>query len=408
MNENSLNSLKYLRDLPSLKDGSLLNKKNLHTLTLENLVEEESIIKAIIQKFAKYNDEIEEHRKIFFQPSKPENIQQEILKLYASDDPKENLRIAKTLELFFEGQKVSLKTNAPITYGMATALQYIQTELDRPQGIPFPNEFQIFNIDMYPGLLTTIGAYSGVGKSTFLLNIVLDQIKKKKHTVFYTLEMTPGQLWLRIFGQYKRSLSNVQTDSQTIYETILKHRTDDRELTSFLDEFSNYLLVVDAQKWTAKEIIGHYENLVNSSKEPTCVFIDYLQIIAPENNQSEKRQEIITIMDNITTYAKETKSAWILAAQTNRTSHALGNNADHSSFQESARIEQDSALSLILSRIELEEGERQLESEYYISCNISKNRFGRTTKTKFTVDAKTGYILGQAPDDIQSQKGKKK
>lgn len=406
MSENPLNYLKYLRETPSLEEGDPITKKNIYTLTPEQLIQEEAKSKAVIENWSAYKNEIENHRKAVFQPTKPQAIQEEILKLYSKDDPKENLRIVKTLEKFFQGQEVSQKTDAPLTYDSATALQYIQCEMDRPKGIPFPDLMQLGEIVMHTGLITTIGAYSGVGKSTFLLNLVLDLIKKKNHVVFYTLEMTPGQLWLRLFGQYKRSTSQSQTDSQTIFETIKNHKEDDRELSSFVKEYSQYLLVIDSQKWTAQQITGHYENLIRSSKEPTCVFIDYLQIIAPENTHNEKRMEIISVMDELTSYAKQTNSAWILAAQTNRSSHALGTNADHSSFQESARIEQDSALSIILSRLELEEGGRKDENIFYISCNISKNRFGRTTKQNFTIDAKTGLVIGIEIGAIKSKNSK--
>jgi len=121
--------------------------------------------------------------------------------------------------------------------------------------------------------------------------------------------------------------------------------------------------------------------------------IDYLQIIRPEKEsiRNDRRLQVIETIELLTEKAKRTPAAWIIAAQTNRGSHQAAKKSDsapdHSSFQESAAIEQNAGLAMTLHRP---------ENEYNkLKINISKNRFGKLTEAELSIDPVSGAIIGQ-------------
>lgn len=290
----------------------------------------------------------------------------------------------------------------------------LREEGSRDIGFPLPDHWEFYEklgdkkrgqIFMKRGLPTTVGAFSGAGKSTFLLNLLFDAILQKRKSIFFTLEMTESQLSMNLYRIFMRAKHQRSYD---IEEFIHKVKLPDEE--TFIGHFQNlirdHLSLVYCRGKSSSEIIQIFDQFCDSNKiEPDQVFLDYLQIISPEktSEKKERRIQMIETMELLTDKISQTKSAWIISAQTNRSSHKE-ENLDHSSFQESASIEQNSGLAIVLKRERLEDSDKDI-----LTINVSKNRFGACRFEKLYIDRRSQYIERPVPEEEKPEKkGKKK
>jgi DnaB-like helicase C terminal domain len=283
----------------------------------------------------------------------------------------------------------------------SSARRAVLEEANRPEGIPLPERFgeAVRGIFIPRGVPTFIGAYSGIGKTRTLMNLVYDTLVARRISWFFTHEMTPGQLWILLCGIWL----NLKHGKSPRFADVKKAvRDGDETVFDFIDHAEKYIRFVDASGFCASRIVEAYELLwAQTEQDPDTVFIDYLQIVRPEPELrgNERRQQVIETVERITEKAKRTNAAWIIAAQTNRSSHQRrsGETPDHSSFQESAAIEQNAGLTIMLSRT----GETER-----LRINIPKNRFGRTGDGEIVLDLNTGAIRGDGVirtiDDVKA------
>lgn len=302
-------------------------------------------------------------------------------------------------------------------------LEVLLRGADRPAGYLLPAHWNKFygtnertsavnksleKIRIPVGLPTIVGAFSGVGKSRTLINLVYDALENQRPVLVLSLEMTEDQILaslVRIHLSLLDALNHRKSAAPSIgelYRSVREHcdgpeMFDKPEFVKYLERVKKNLTVVDATGFTSSNLIECFESYSQKKGfEPSQVFIDYVQIIKPENQstRNERRVQMIETMEILTQKAKETNSSWIMAAQLNRSSHqnskGKGNAvADHSSFQESAAIEQNAALTMNLAR--------NSEDAQSLLIRISKNRFGPTAEEiSLAVDMSTGAIQGQA------------
>ncbi|MDH5561345.1 MAG: DnaB helicase C-terminal domain-containing protein [Deltaproteobacteria bacterium] len=277
----------------------------------------------------------------------------------------------------------------PAPAKILTPWESVLEEANRPDGISFPDSWNLKGITMRPSLLTILGAYSGIGKSTTMLNIIRHLFVKGKKALVFSHEMTPGQLWARFAGI---DMSMEGRGSHTIYEIFEFAKKQDDYLKSLIEEASKYITVIDSTGWTAGQITAEFENYILENDEPDMVAIDYLQIIRPdmESVPKDKRLQVMSIMEELTGYAKKTSSVWLVVAQTNRDAAKRedGKAPSLTAFQESAAIEQNAGLAITLGRA-VSDGDTLSNT---MNIRIAKNRFGRTGASDVNLDPVTGAI----------------
>lgn len=243
--------------------------------------------------------------------------------------------------------------------------------------IELPRQWGIEGLRAYNGKPITIGAFSGVGKSTFLINLIYYYLSINKKILVFSNEMTKGEYITKLI-QFE---SLVKAGKGLKFFDILKNKNE----FDFLRQRWEKNLIIYDENMSASQIDAHVEILKNDIGIE-MVFIDYLQNIEPENpyklqTQKEAIDQSVRILTNS---ARRNKIPFIQAAQTNRSSKKDGVN-DHSSFEGSGNIEKNSALCMILTPD---------ENPGFLVGNVSKNRFGKTGKIRFRLDETTRYILG--------------
>lgn len=297
--------------------------------------------------------------------------------------------------------KILKRKYAPKRYmsSLHHPLKLMEIERNRPAGFPFPESWGLDGIYIPTGQPMVIGAYTGVGKSTTLLNLAYEAIEKERLSIFFSCEMTPGQLWVRLCGIHLcKKYTNIDEGyiwSKNYREILDLIGNGDQDITEFAEMAKDYLIVTDATGFTVGDITESYDYLTEKrGKEPDQVFIDYLQIVLPEeySSRTDRRIQVMDTMSKLTNKAKVSTSAWIIAAQTNRESHKKDQSqsaSDHSSFQESAAIEQNTSVAIMLGK--KQDKDKQWTDE--MDIRVSKNRFGKIKSSKVKIDPKTGTIL---------------
>ncbi len=296
---------------------------------------------------------------------------------------------------------------------------------DLPDVIKLPRDWTGYDYDeedvnMIYGLPVVIAAGTGVGKTTFMTNLVYQYFKNNKangskyNQWVFTLESKVQRLLIELL--------NIELKDTQLKNTQLKNTQLKSDTINFINTFNNRQEHLEKIKKYG-ETITFYGN-DNMSKDvdidmieksirlaslkgniPDIVYIDYLQKIKndPLLVNSDRRMQIMDTMGRLTQLAKMYNFVIIINSQINRTDRKektqvnsdTGSTVtlppDLTSMSESSSIEHDAGLVLAIGREFSQEG---IDDDiFYIK--IAKNRYGRTGKTYYcNVDKKTKYIIG--------------
>lgn len=196
------------------------------------------------------------------------------------------------------------------------------------------------------GRLITVFARSGVGKTTFSLQLA-SNMALGGHKVFYgSAEMTRNQIFNKIAGSYL-SLSTKAIDE----DSILKEDKD--SISKFMANLINKKIYVSMET--------NFERFVNEIKvykmqnSLDIVFVDYINKYIDFSDKDLMTNRLGKISGVLKTLAMEEDICIVLLAQANRMVDKRSGDIpleriDSSDIQDSARIEQDSDQVLALYR----------------------------------------------------------
>jgi hypothetical protein len=237
---------------------------------------------------------------------------------------------------------------------------------------------KLFNAFPFPdGTLSVIGARTGRGKTTTLINLAAEAMGSedreetkgnKRKVLFITLEMSGRQLYNKLILQrvYAESDPNTRTkilENTTEVKDALKDsakilKSDDKRiLTGFNELFlksvrkekefvlnktdTNELQLIQAWQLSQKAIIS----LISQQEKGTLVLIDYIQRMPLTEKASKERYIQIKELSNALMNATiKSGVVTICGAQFNREAGTDKNGNDtfnETSFRESGDIEQD-------------------------------------------------------------------
>lgn len=212
--------------------------------------------------------------------------------------------------------------------------------------------------------LIILAARPAVGKTAFALNLARNAIRKKIPTVFFSLEMSTGQLTQRL----------ISAESGIWLDTIATGQLDDiqmRQLYSTgIQALSGApLFIDDTAALNIFELRAKCRRLKNKHNIG-LIIIDYLQLMSGMSERGGNReQEISQISRNLKQLAKELNLPIIALSQLSR---AVENRTSEkkmpqlSDLRESGAIEQDADMVMFLYR-----------PEYY---DITANEMGESNK----------------------------
>ncbi len=211
--------------------------------------------------------------------------------------------------------------------------------------------------------LVILAANTGVGKTSFALNICANAAKMSdKAVVVFSLEMSNEQLALRLIS------GEALVDSKKLRTGLL----DDDEWVAIAhasETLANTkIYLADATGITVNEMKAKCRRL---GEEIGLVIIDYLQLVQSGIRADSRTNEVAAISRALKIMAKDLNVPILCLSQLSRESDKQGRRPRLSDLRESGSIEQDADVVMILYREDKETPER-------VKLLVEKNRHGST------------------------------
>lgn len=221
-----------------------------------------------------------------------------------------------------------------------------------------------------PTGFTIIGAETGLGKTTFTLQLA-DTIAKEENVkvLFFSLELSKYELLSKTLSRI--SYLDNELTNHTPNEFISNEVENIDNYFSKYEEIQDNIFLID----NVKDIGGIIGNTIAFCKkyanDKVVVVIDYLQYIKCEGNSDKQN------IDNITRELKNITSKYnVSIIAISSLSRDGGKRNDLTSFKESGSIEYTADYVIILKKKVVEKGLAFDNEDNIITLEFLKHRFG--------------------------------
>lgn len=156
------------------------------------------------------------------------------------------------------------------------------------------------------GNLATVFAFSNVGKTTFALQVALNNIRMKKKVLYFSLEMSSNELRGRLITNL------IGIDYQKLMYKGNKTPEEFEKILSANDDISKGLLVSNEDNLSNIVAKIQYEVLKNNID---LIIIDYIDLITLTNMKKEEYQKNIEVTRTLKRLALKLKKPIMILAQ---------------------------------------------------------------------------------------------
>ena len=172
------------------------------------------------------------------------------------------------------------------------------------------------NLDRFSGGLTRgeitiIGGRPGHGKTTVMINMLANVLEQGHKAIFFSRELPNSELVKKIICLESQQLS---------YGEVRKNIFTEKSLNFF-----NNALGLIRKKYSSDKFLmfDNVRDFAASSGEvkkfkPDIIFDDYIQLIACDSREDQRRLQIEKLVNDYKWLAKETDAVVVLASQLNR------------------------------------------------------------------------------------------
>jgi replicative DNA helicase len=191
----------------------------------------------------------------------------------------------------------------------------------------------------HPSDLVIVAARPGMGKSSFMLSMVLNlAFEEKVPLAIFSLEMSKEQLVMRMLSM----LSGVGL--QNIRKGFISEEDWRKLLNSALELSSRDIYIDDTPTLSTTELRIKSRKL-KKEKNVGIIFVDYLQLLRAPHRRSSRQEEVAEISRNLKALAKEIQVPVVALAQLSRqVEHRSDKRPQLADLRESGQIEQDADL----------------------------------------------------------------
>ena len=196
------------------------------------------------------------------------------------------------------------------------------------------------------GSLTYVGARASMGKTTFVLNLILNQLfsKEPKKILFFSLEMDRKIILTKL----------IATQAGVCYKRLMEGKCSPSELNKFKKASESFrdknIWIEDQGGLTISKIKSRIRRLA-AMKGIDVVYIDYLTLVKSEIQFNNKHLEVDSLSKGLQHLAKELNIPIVCLAQLNRNVEGRTDKRPNlSDFRESGSIEEDADTAMLLYR----------------------------------------------------------
>lgn len=212
------------------------------------------------------------------------------------------------------------------------------------------------------GTTFIVGARPSTGKTTFAINIAINQIKQSKKTLFFSLEMSAKMI-------YERMLA---CKCNIFYDDFCKNRLTDKNVEQVKSEMrdiykANSFICFD-NVYSAEQI-----SLLTLEEKPDLVIVDFMQNITTNERFDSTRTRIDYISALLKRTAKQANCVMMILSQVTRSGKGEPTMSD---LKESGGLEQDGDYIVLLHRPYVNDKNNEELSEKTTQVLLDKNKFG--------------------------------
>ena len=230
--------------------------------------------------------------------------------------------------------------------------EYRQQFSNPDYGKAYPTGYKLLDEVLNGGLregLTVIGALSGLGKTTVLLQIANYIASQGQDVIYFSLEMNKAELTTRTISRLSYQIPKQRGESALYSKSLIQIYAGRREwgektkalmceCLDYYESYSEHLYIVDGiGEITLEKIRKTVEKHKQCTGTAPLVFVDYLQIITPEKDRNSDKANT----DNAVVGLKKISSSYhipvITLSSFNRENY--NNYVTMASFKESGGIE---------------------------------------------------------------------
>ena len=172
------------------------------------------------------------------------------------------------------------------------------------------------NVDKFAGGLTRgeitiIGGRPGHGKTTVMINMLANVLDDGKRAIFFSRELPNSELLKKIICLESQQLSYGMVRKNVFTETDLK--VVNQTISHIKEKYSNdkFLMFDNLKDFSLSS--GEVKKF-----KPDIIFDDYIQLIACNGKEEQRRLQIEKLVNDYKWLAKETNCVVVLASQLNR------------------------------------------------------------------------------------------
>ena len=223
--------------------------------------------------------------------------------------------------------------------------------------------------------LYVFGARPGVGKTVVGLQLAWE-IARHDDVLFFSLEMDKASLLNRVVaGELEITLGKIERSEL--------QPADKGKIQDLIRTVENKLLISDRGGQTVAQIRA-YVHAVMLKRPVKAIFVDYLQLITPNNAKAPKYEQISQISMDLKNMAKEFAIPVVALAQLNRrVDNKPDDKPNASDLRDSGQIEQDADVIVMLSR---KQSDHDIAKDKAIQSGDNADRLSIGHKSLITLD----------------------
>lgn len=223
-----------------------------------------------------------------------------------------------------------------------------------------------------------IGARPGVGKTTFVLNLMKRFMQRNLKVGFFSLEMSAED----VISKYACICAGVDHKKVARGTGLLPEEY--QAIVQAYKSVGDSIIIDDQPNLALSQLTARAKRMVLSS-DVKVIFIDYLSEVKGEGRFINKQEEMQHVSKGLRAIAKNLNIPVICIAQLNRESEKANRLPIKSDLRESGQIEADAYSIMLLHRDEE-------KRPGIMSINVVKNRLGREASFDFSFNGSTGEI----------------
>lgn len=295
----------------------------------------------------------------------------EIAKLVEDDQPLSEIAAACEKTIGFVCETVAPQTAFDVKKTLIDAMPELERRMSGKAlpgiSVGFREVDQVL-CGLRGGQVIVVAARPGVGKSAFALNAAMAMANDGKSVMFFSMEMSSLELMVRILSSESGTAANDINDGfkgmslndvEYQRDKILRAASRIQDLKLFID---------DTPHQTMRGIAANAKR-TKRKHGLDALFLDYLQLIEPEDKRMPREQQVATISRRTKVLAKELNVPIMLVAQVNRQNEKRDDKRPQlSDLRESGAIEADADVVGFLYRDEA--------TPQYVDFVVRKNRSG--------------------------------